>query len=193
MKTTTKKLLLLSVVLPIGIFISGCAIHKLNDNGSNAYMIKYDSNSRGQFFFPDDKKMKLISEPSPDTVLQSTYAFTGKMNYQSVTGEVSANLTSQALQLGQRTEMIMFLRETMFRLSEAGNNAGWSPKDYKDLYNKIIKAAVILAQTEQTEAESNKTNAVTKAQAQQNVSKTLLLYEAHKDPNLLKALEHIKQ
>jgi hypothetical protein len=145
---------------------SGCSLfessarkHPITDDGKTAYWFDYNSDRRGAFLIPDDKQVKIISEPSPDTAVQNTLKLAGSLNYQSVTGQVSAELSQQIIQLGQRTEMIMFLRETMFRLSEAGNNAGWKPEDYKTLYEQIVAASVTLAQAEKTDADARNAKA----------------------------------
>lgn len=141
------------------VFESSARKHQLTSDGKTAYWFDYNSDRRGAFVIPADKKFQVISEPSPDTAVQNALKLAGSLNYQSVTGQLSADLSQQIVQLGERTEMIMFLRETMFRLSETGNNAGWSSEDYKDLYTEIVNAAVTLAEAEKTSAEAQKTKA----------------------------------
>jgi hypothetical protein len=197
------KIIILICIAASSLVLSGCSIfeasanqHSLTDNSKTAYWFDYDSNRRGAFFIPGDQKFKVISEPSPDTATEAALKLAGSLNYQSVTGQVSADLSSQIVQLGQRTEMIMFLRETMFRLSEAGNNAGWSADDYKALYTQIVNASITLAEAERTQAEANKTNAVAKVVAaeaarakEENTAKTLQLYQETKESKLLDSLK----
>jgi hypothetical protein len=162
------KIIILMFATVGSLFLSGCSVfessarkHQLVDDGKTAYWFDYNSNRRGAFLIPDNKKVKIISEPSPDTAMENTFKLLGSVNYQSVTGQVSADLSQQIIQLGQRTEMIMFLRETMFRLSEAGNNAGWKGANYKTLYEKIVDASVTLAQAEKSQADAEKLKAQT--------------------------------
>lgn len=155
------------ICITAGAFVlSGCSVfessarkHTIKQDDSTAYWFDYNSDRRGAFLIPDGKKVKIISEPSPDTAVENTFKLAGSLNYQGVTGQVSADLAQQIVQLGQRTEMIMFLRETMFRLSEAGNNAGWKDTDYKALYEKIVDASVTLAQAEKADADARKMKA----------------------------------
>jgi hypothetical protein len=142
-----------------GVFQSSARKHALPADGTKSYWFDYDSNRRGAFLLSGDRNFKVLSEPAPDTAVQNLMKLAGSLNYQGVTGQLSADLSQQIIQLGQRTEMILFLRETMFRLSEAGNNAGWKEGDYKELYKKIVEASVTLALAEKTMADARKTEA----------------------------------
>ena len=151
MKTQTKnsdgrksiKTITLICVTTSSLVLSGCSMfessarkHSIAADEKTAYWFDYNSHRRGAFIIPDKKNVKIISEPAPDTVVENILKLAGSLNYQSVTGQVSADLSQQIIQLGQRSEMIMFLRETMFRLSEAGNNAGWTNLTTRNFTNK---------------------------------------------------------
>lgn len=94
----------------------------------------------------------MCAEPPPDVALARTIDLIAKVAYQGATGDLQAKLAEQLAQLGGRTQTVLILRESLFRLCELSINSGLGPADLKNLYTEVVQAAVGLATTEATKA-----------------------------------------
>lgn len=131
---------------------------KLNPNQS--YWFHYEASRRGGFLVGTDStgkaNVKMCAEPAPDVALARTAEFILKGAYQGVTGQAQAKLAEQLAQLGGRTETVLILRESLFRLCELSINSGLPASDLKELYKTVVDAVVSLAQTDLTKAETER-------------------------------------
>ncbi len=174
-------------------FTSPARYHSLNDGG--VYFVDYDITRRGAFIVPKGKEVRTISEPAPDAGMETVIKFLTSMDYKGIKGEASAEVVEKLVQFGQRTQTIMFLRETLFRLTEVGNNAGFDKTEYQELYKQVVQAAADLAKTEVEIAKKEAAKAETKkAEAETEKIKAanerLLRFERLKknDPDLFQKL-----
>jgi hypothetical protein len=134
--------------------------HKLK--ADQAYWFHYEATRRGGFLVGADSKIKMCAEPAPDVALARTIELVGKGSYQGATGEAQAKLAEQLAQLSGRTQTVLILRESLFRLCELSiNNSALTPTELKGLYKDVIDAVVQLATADVTnaQAEENKARA----------------------------------
>ena len=95
-------------------FTSPARSRKVNDSVT---WIDYDATRRGTVIVKmADGRYRVLSEPAPDVAMGVVSEFVGKASYEGISGEASAKVTETIAELGKRTETIMFLRESMFRL-----------------------------------------------------------------------------
>ena len=139
-------LLLLLICTSCASFTSPARKHKL-DNGES-YWVDYDATRRGAIVTPQDKKLFVCSEPSPDVALEMVDKFLLKIGYEKISAEAQADISTKVVELGRRTQVIMFLRESLYRLCEMSANFGLKPDEVKDLYEMVISAAVDMAKAE---------------------------------------------
>ncbi len=129
-----------------------------------AYWFHYEATRRGGFLVGADSKIKMCAEPAPDVALARTIELMGKGSYQGATGEAQAKLAEQLAQLSGRTQTVLILRESLFRLCELSiNNSALTASELKGLYKDVIDAVVQLATAD-----------VTNAQAEENKAKAAL-------------------
>jgi len=155
--------LLLVVALAAGCrtFTSPARSRKVNDSVT---WIDYDATRRGTVIVKTaDGKFRVLSEPAPDVAMGVVSEFVGKASYQGISGEASAKVTETIAELGKRTETIMFLRESMFRLNELQSVAEITSDEAVRLYEKVLEAALALAKAEQLRAAENVEPAVAEA------------------------------
>ena len=143
-------------------FTSPARKHKLDEKGN--YWLDYDASRRGAFFINNGTKLKTCSEPSPDVAYKLTEKLEASVTYGGAQGTGKGNFSQDVIKLAERTQMIMFLRETLFRLCELSLNYDIPSKEYVNLYKEVLatslnitKADAIQAAASKTQAEANKT------------------------------------
>jgi hypothetical protein len=174
-------------------FTSPARYRSLNDG--EAYFVDYDITRRGAFIVPKGKEVRTISEPAPDAGMESVSKFLASIDYKGIKGEASAEVAEKLIQFGQRTQTIMFLRETLFRLTEVGNNAGLDKVEYQELYKQVVQAAADLAKTEVEVAKKEAAKAETKKAEAETEKAKAVTEKIHKfetlnksDPELFRKL-----
>lgn len=157
-----------SVVLGI---LAGCASftsparkHELEP--SKSYWLEYDAYRRGALFVPlstsKGKAVRTCAEPPPDVAMQLVDKFTAKGGNGEISAEASAEISQNALQLAQRTQLIQFLRESLFRLCEISINMQFTPENVAAMYLKVIDSAKAMAEAEKADAERAAADAATR-------------------------------
>ena len=151
-------LLLIGVSVGCSFFILPASEEKLNSNQS--YWFHYEAARRGGFLIGTDStgksNVKMCAEPAPDVALARTVEVIAKGAYQGATAQAQAKLSEQLAQLAGRTETVLILRESLFRLCELSINSQSSPTELQALYKMVVEAAVDLAKTELTKAETER-------------------------------------
>lgn len=159
----TEKFMFLNVLLILFIcsscasFTSPARMHKLSD--TKTYWFDYDATRRGAIVTPQNQRLFICSEPSPDVALEMVDKFLLKVGYEKISAEAQADLSTKVVDLGRRTQTIMFLRESLYRLCEMSSNFELSPDEAKKLYEKVIDAAVDMAKAELTMARAEEERA----------------------------------
>lgn len=144
---------------------------------NKVYWFDYAAERRGGFLLPklpgskSETGFAFCAEPVPDVALAHTSEITGSAKLpETVDAELKAKFANEVVQLAGRTQTILFLREAMYRLCEQGINGNLAPGEVKELYNKVIDAAVLFS----------------KASAAQEVKNAL---DSASDPKTQKAIQ----
>ena len=149
----------------IVILVTGCANLtsparglKLEEKG--AYWFDYDASRRGTLLLPENEKFKTCAEPSPDAALNLVTKLEATLKKDDA-GEVvgNADFNSSIVKLAERTQMILFLRESLFRLCEQSLNNNFTAENILTAYKEVIAAAMEMAKTAGKEADTQKTKA----------------------------------
>lgn len=163
-----KSVLLSFCVVFIFINLTGCASltsparqHKLEEG--KTYWFDYDATRRGTVLLPTNvsNNIKICAEPSPDVAMEFANKFLAKLSYEGISAETQAEINSNVIQLAQRTQTIMYLRESLYRLCELSVNYQLPVTEVIKLYEIVVKAAEELAQAEISQA--NATRAIAEA------------------------------
>ena len=171
-----------SCMLLIGI-LAGCAsftspARKHELDASKPSWLDYDAYRRGALFVPIStargKTFRTCAEPSPDVALQLADKFTAKGGNGEVSAEASAEISQNALVLAQRTQMIQFLRESLFRLCEINMNVQLPPADVASMYQKVIDSAKAMAEAEKATAQKAATDAAVRLLNKQKESSAFI-------------------
>lgn len=123
------------------------------------YRLDFDATRRNAVIIPKNvgqdsvrSDVFVLAEPSPDVAMASVVELGGKLNYSGISAEASAKITESIIELGKRTQAIMFLRELMYRTSEQYINGAINHDDLMKLNYQIIAAAKDIALAEKISA-----------------------------------------
>jgi hypothetical protein len=174
MTRLTKALPLVSLVL-----LNGCANltsparhHEIDS--TKTIWLDYDASRRGALITPNNKKLKTCSEPSPDVALTLISKLEATIKDKSgLDATAKAEFNASVVELGKRTQMVMFLREALFRLCEQSLNNDFSKTEILDSYNKVIAAAIDIVEKDKLDAKAKASEAETKATEAKNILKAL--------------------
>jgi hypothetical protein len=120
-----------------------------------AHWMHYDASRRGTFVIPSGQKVVVCAEPSPDVALN----LVSKLEASAKAADeaqlaAKAEFNATVVELAKRTQMVMFLRESMYRLCEQTMSGNIPATEVPAMYADIVKAATTLAQAEESEAKA---------------------------------------
>lgn len=145
-------------LLAVCIQLTGCAaftspsIDTKLENGTG-YWFSYDATRRGTVLVPGDKNYYSCSEPAPDVMLGLISSLEARLKDPTIEANAKGQLATSALQLATRTQMVMFLRESLYRLCELNLNSHLNKEDIKSLYAGVIDVATKIALAEVSQAQ----------------------------------------
>lgn len=180
------------------IVLSGCSSftsparqHELD--GKKSYWIDYDATRRGTILSANNSKWHQCAEPTPDAAIAMVAKLEGSIKTPTgPEGSGKGELDQSIIKLAEKTQMVMFLRESLFRLCELSNNSNISQSEISILYKKVIDASIKLVELETATVEleqdkvrlqtANRAEHLYKYLSEQGVDQKII-------ENLLKGLE----
>lgn len=124
---------------------------------SDGHAITYDSRGRGAYLTAD-KLMKLCAEPPPDASanLDAKSDFSGTLKALAEHEAIKASLegsvqrsqaaSSTVADVATRTELVLFMRDALYRICEMSFNQVLTPAEARDAFNDVISAGRALGQ-----------------------------------------------
>jgi hypothetical protein len=163
----------LLAVLAVVVLLSGCANltspareHSLD--ATKQYWFDYDATRRGAVMVPSTAMVKMCSEPSPDAALNLVSKLDASLEKTGVgKAEGSAEFNASVVKLAERTQVVMFLREALFRLCEQSLNQQFTKDEILSAYNKVIDTAKAIADADRDKAKAAAASAVKSLSAEQ--------------------------
>lgn len=160
------------MMLIIILYLSGCTTftsparkHELDS--SKSYWMDYDATRRGVILNTANSKWQYCAEPVPDAAIALVAKLEGSLNFpDNITGSGKAEMTQSVINLAEKTQMVMFLRESLFRLCEISINKDIDKLKIPELYNSVIMASVKLVELEtaKTKLEQSRLESANRAQ-----------------------------
>jgi hypothetical protein len=142
-----------TLVLSVAMVVSGCRTFtspaRSRQLSPDVTWLDYDATRRGTLVMKTSTGTRVLAEPSPDVALGVVSEFVGKASYQGISGEASAKVTESIAELGKRTETIMFLRESLFRLNELQTVTALEKAEVLEMYRLVLQTALELAKIDQ--------------------------------------------
>jgi hypothetical protein len=147
----------LTIALTLSVFLVGCSsftspARKHELDSTKSYWIDYDATRRGTIVSNASSTWKSCAEPSPDAAIGVVAKLEGSLKIADQ-GEVGgkAELAQSIVNLAEKTQMVMFLRESLFRLCELSINSDISADKTIASYKLVIDAALALVEKERAE------------------------------------------
>ena len=159
MRTKSIAMVLLAIALTGCAVMNPTRVHVLKPN--QPYVIDTDASRRAILVIPrsDGKGVYVCAEPSPDVALQLTSQILAQVALQNpnISAEVQAQFATTVIELAKRSQTLMFLRESMFRLCEQSINQNLNAEQVMALYQEAMKTALTLAQAELAQHQADNT------------------------------------
>jgi len=144
---------------------SPARVHALKP-GQN-YWLDYDATRRGTVVAADGGATRSCAEPSPDMALQLVADIQANMEYQDVDAQAKGSVATTAVKLAERSQMLLFFREALYRVCEISLNTDLSDEQIVQLYGQIVRTALLLGSDKAIEADVEKLRLDLMAKAQQ--------------------------
>ncbi len=159
------KLLTLCVLAVSTLLLGGCAsmrapvkVHAIDDP-TKPHWVEVDASRRGVLIVPrpDGKGFLACAEPSPDIALSvaTTLIAELKLTNPNIDAKTQIEFTQAVIDLSKRSQTLLFLRESMFRLCEQSLNQNLSSDQVMDLYREAMKTALKMAEAELTKQQAD--------------------------------------
>jgi hypothetical protein len=129
--------------------------------GNGVSWIDYDATRRGAYLIStNNPDVRVLAEQSPDAAMGTVAEFVAKGSYNGISAEASAKVTETIAELGKRTQTVMVLRESMYRLNELQLLRPDMPdSDVKEIYEKILETSLEIAKADLEAAKSESSKA----------------------------------
>lgn len=150
-----KKTITLCLTALALIALSGCAAltppartHVLTPGAP--YIVDYDASRRGAYILPADGSLKVCAEPSPDVALESITKIIAELKLAdpNVDAKTQLEFQTKVVELAGRTQLVLVLRESLYRLCEQGLNGQLNSEQIASLYKQALDTVLKLAETD---------------------------------------------
>jgi phosphopantothenate synthetase len=183
------KIVLTPVLCALTFALWGCETftppsRELTVKDDQTYVLDTNSNRRASYVHKGakDGKWYLIAEPPPDTALTSTVNAAVSLALKTpagvdANGSASLAVTQSIVNLAERTQAVIILRDSLYRLSEAYSNGILEPGEYKAEFDSVIAKVTTLAEAQKATAEAQKATAesdTAKAKAKSDTANALM-------------------
>ncbi|MCC7529763.1 MAG: hypothetical protein IT342_14665 [Candidatus Melainabacteria bacterium] len=140
------------------LLVSGCAsfqastsVHALATNQPT--FIDMDASRRGVVVLPraDGRGYYTCSEPSPDVAVETVTRILAEIKLAksgNIDAKTEMEFKTAIVNLSQRTQTLLFLRESLFRICEQSANQNLSSEQVTKLYELAITTALKLAEAD---------------------------------------------
>jgi hypothetical protein len=107
-----------------------------------------DATRRAAYVIRKDQPIGICAEPAPDVSVEFVSKIMAEVQSQKggIDAKAQAELQSKAIELAGRTQTVLFLRESLYRLCEQGLNGNLDPEHVKELYSIALQTALKLAE-----------------------------------------------
>jgi len=147
------------------VFLSSCGALNMKNANKSAGLVRvkqftddkgtllwahYDPTKRQTIMYINkNSELKILAEQSPDAGFTKIFELIPKFDINdAVTADISLKSQKNLINLTNRTTSIMFAREALYRLSEAGFNGYIDKSEYVVLYKLIINNSLTLMKEE---------------------------------------------
>ncbi len=147
-----------AALVSAALLLSGCAsfqpstsVHSVASNQPT--FIDMDASRRGVVIIPraNNQGYFVCSEPSPDVAVETVTKILAEIKLASgsnIDAKTEMEFKTAIVQLSQRTQTLLFLRESLFRICEQSINQNLSSEQVTKLYELAITTALKMAEAD---------------------------------------------
>jgi len=140
-------------------------------NGAGWSAVTYPAQVRGAYMLDKNSVSGFCAEPVPDVAMDTVSKVMASVEASipetaTVGAEIDASTAATAVQLAGRSELVLLVRELLYRLCEMSLNHKTESKMYKEIagqYQDVINLIVMFARTDQAYAEKELVDAQARA------------------------------
>jgi hypothetical protein len=145
-----------------------------------SYWFDYDASRRGAILISDDKGIRSCAEPFPDVAMALASKVEANVKYYDLDAKARGEFATSAIKLADKSQMILFIREALFRLCEISINNKMEKQDIVKVYGDIMGVALRLGNEKALQIDivmAQQQIAIANAKAAEIVSKETILAE----------------
>jgi hypothetical protein len=120
------------------------------------FLVDYEATRRGTYIVRDtDGKIRIAAEPPPDVAFESTAKLLASLSdavSKAEAGKIDGEVVEKIVNLTERTQAVVIMRDAMFRLAEMHLNGAIDTENYHLLYNKALAGSIVLAAADNEKA-----------------------------------------
>ncbi len=95
---------------------------------------------------PGQPRALVVAEPPPDTALQSTFGVVASLKApEGADASIDADVAQTIVKLAERTQAVIILRDSLFRLAEARANGFVTDENWFQGFQKVVDASQLIA------------------------------------------------
>jgi len=113
--------------------------------GPGAYWLDYSADRRGSVVLPAGEHRIVCAEPPPDVAQQQVARLVASIERGDIQGGVTGELLSEVVQLAGRTQTVLVLRESLYRLCEQNAAGTLTREDVRAMYADVLRAVESIA------------------------------------------------
>lgn len=148
----------LAILMTVSLAACNRSVHRLDEAKST--VIRFQAQDRAAFVVDPDSRAKFCAEPSPDIaqdILKQALVSAEVDVFDYVKGgtKIDASKTARVVELAGRTELLMLIREMLYRLCEMSINVGDDTERFQVLskkYQAVLNLAAEIAQADTARA-----------------------------------------
>lgn len=154
------KLLTLAFTAGLAVLMSGCAalrppvqVHPI-ETADKPTFVDLDATRRGYIILPrpDGKGFYVLAEPSPEAALATVNKILAEVSVKNgsvpIDAKTQIEFNTAVIQLASKSQTVLFLRESLYRLNEQSVNQTLPPEEIAKLYETAMLTALKMAETE---------------------------------------------
>lgn len=162
-RTAQTRVLMASIGALIVFGLTACGLlpqkqARINRDESGLTIVTYPAELRGAYVIPQGQNVAVCSEPAPDVALSTVAEISGKLGVavdptRKLDAEAAAKVTSEAMALAGRTQLVLIAREMLYSLCTVSQNTNLEKDKVQAIYLEVANVIKQLAAADRATAD----------------------------------------
>jgi len=143
--------------------LAGCGLlpqkqARVDRDEKGVTVVTYPAELRGAYVIPKNQQVSVCSEPAPDVALSTVAEISGKLGAvvdpsKKLEAEAAARVTTEAMALAGRTQLVLIAREMLYSLCTVSQNTNLDRDKVQAIYMEVANVIKQLAAAERANAD----------------------------------------